>query len=271
MIFNGRTFAKERMRVLQETRQLFGLLSLGIIVGSADPVTLSYVRIKEKTAQALDVQLVRYEVIDSHTTDDVVALVHEASKMNQGVVVQLPLGFSHDLTCVINAIPLGRDIDVISEHANALFTQGSHVIMPPVASAINEIIDAFDIEVSKKRVVVIGRGALVGKPASVLFTLRGADVVTLTKGDPLEPFTRDADIIVLGAGVPGIVTGDMVKEGVVIFDAGTSESDGAIVGDADQSVIEKASFFTPVPGGIGPVAVVEIFANLLTLAGAPHA
>lgn len=264
MVFNGRTFAAKRLSVLQEERKEFGPLSLGIVVASHDPVTSSYVRIKERNAAALDIRLVRYEVAPSASTDEVVALVYKASQ-ESGVVVQLPLPPDLDTQRVLDAMPPEKDVDVISTRAAEAFVQGNSSVMPPVASAINEIIDAYDLALEGKRAVVVGRGRLVGAPAARLLALRGAEVVVLDKSDDLALYTNEADIIVLGAGSPHLLTSEMVKSGVVVFDAGTSESGGEIVGDANPEVLEKASFFTPVPGGIGPVAVVEIFNNLFTL------
>ncbi len=270
MIFNGRAFVKERLRVLQGERKKFGPLSLGIVVGSADPVISSYVRIKEKTALALDISLTRYPVTEQDSTEAVIETVRAAATLHDGVIVQLPLGFAHDIERIVNAIPVSVDVDVISQSAGELFIQGKHVVLPPVASAINEIIDAYDIATDGVRAVVVGKGRLVGMPAYHMLKMRGADVVAFDKNDELEEKLREANIIVLGAGSPHLVTPDMVQEGVVVFDAGTSESGGAIVGDADPAVGDKASFFTPVPGGIGPVAVVEIFANLLALKTTPR-
>lgn len=263
MIFNGRAFAKERLAVLQEERKQFGPLSLGIVVGSHDPVTSSYVKIKEKNAQALDIALVRYVVDDMMSTDEVLKIIADAHQ-EDGVIVQLPLPVSLSTEKALSALHMSKDVDVISPEATTLFIEGKHSVMPPVASAINEIIDAENIQIEGKCAVVVGKGRLVGTPAFHLMKARGADVVALGAGDDLASL-KDADIIILGAGSPFLVTPEMVKEGVVVFDAGTSESGGVVVGDADPAVGQVASFFTPVPGGIGPVAVVEIFSNLLAL------
>ncbi len=266
MIFDGRAFARERLRVLQEARKEFGPLSIGIVVSSSDPVTSSYVKIKERNAQALDIGLVRYVVPDHATLRETLDAVAAAST-HDGVIVQLPLPPDIPADEVLDAMPPEKDLDVISTSASERFAGGRHPIMPPVASALNEIIDAHNIMVQGKKVVIVGKGKLVGLPAYHLMRFRGAQVVSLDHDDALAPAVKDADILVLGAGSPHLVTPDMVKEGVVVFDAGTSESGGVVVGDADPRISEKASFFTPVPGGIGPVAVVEIFANLLTLVG----
>lgn len=264
MIFNGRKFAAERLVQLREERAAFGALRLGIVVAASDPVTASYVRIKEKNARALDVELMRFPISGHASQEEAEAAVREANGCD-GTIVQLPLPPGLDVERVIAAIDSERDVDVISPKAAALFASGTHPIMPPVASAINEIIDAYTIQIEGKRAVVVGKGRLVGAPAFHLLTMRGADVQALDQSDVVSAHTRDADIIVLGAGVPSLLGADMVKNEVVVFDAGTSESGGAIVGDASPAVAEKASFFTPVPGGIGPVEVAEIFANLLQL------
>lgn len=264
MIFNGRAFSRERLRHLQEVRKEHGPLSLGVVVASADPVTSSYITIKERNAAALDIPVVRYTLSTSATQSEAEAAVDQAAT-HTGMIIQLPLPSDLNADALIARMPLAKDVDVISPDAFSRFSVGNHVVMPPVASAINEIIDAHAIQVEGKRAVVVGKGRLVGLPAYHLLKMRGASVTALGANDSLEVL-RDADLLVLGAGSPHLVTPEMVREGVVVFDAGTSESGGVVVGDAAPSVAEKASFFTPVPGGIGPVAVVEIFANLFTLA-----
>lgn len=264
MIFNGRAFSRERLRHLQEVRKEHGPLSLGVVVASSDPVTSSYITIKERNAASLDIPVVRYVLSEEVTQEEALAAVDQAAT-HSGMIIQLPLPVHLNADALIARMPLTKDVDVISPDAFRRFSTGTHVVMPPVASAINEIIDAHSIQVEGTRAVVVGKGRLVGLPAYHLLKLRGAEVVALDADDSLAAL-HDADIVVLGAGSPHLVTPDMVREGVVVFDAGTSESGGVVVGDAAPSVADKASFFTPVPGGIGPVAVVEIFANLFALA-----
>jgi methylenetetrahydrofolate dehydrogenase (NADP+)/methenyltetrahydrofolate cyclohydrolase len=138
--------------------------------------------------------------------------------------------------------------------------------LPPVAGAIVEIFVRNGVSASGKKAVVVGAGKLVGTPAAQLLRDLGAHVtvVTHTRGSLEE--LKDADIVVLGAGEPGLVKPEMLKQGVVLIDAGTSESSGKLAGDADPACAHVASVFTPVPGGVGPIAVAMIFKNLLTLA-----
>jgi methylenetetrahydrofolate dehydrogenase (NADP+) / methenyltetrahydrofolate cyclohydrolase len=120
--------------------------------------------------------------------------------------------------------------------------------------------------VFERHVVVVGSGKLVGLPASRWFMEQGSAVSVVTKDTAdIAYYTKNADIIVLGAGVPRLLTPDMVKEGVVILDAGTSEDGGVLAGDADPACAEKASLFTPVPGGIGPITVAVLLRNLVEL------
>ena len=256
MRFDGRTFAKRRRERLLKKREAFGPLTLGIVAASGDPVTDQYVRIKEATAQALNIDQKRYPLPAGATTDDAVALVHTAAGECDGVLVQLPLPESIDGDALLAAIPPEKDVDGLSPAPQ---------VLPPVVAAIDAIIESEAFDVTNKDVVVIGRGRLVGAPAAAYFEKHNSRVHVFGKGDHIEAHTRRADILVLGAGSPGLITRDMVKEGALVFDAGTSESGGTIVGDADPSIADKVKFFTPVPGGIGPVAIIEIFSNLLIL------
>ncbi|TAJ14579.1 bifunctional 5,10-methylenetetrahydrofolate dehydrogenase/5,10-methenyltetrahydrofolate cyclohydrolase [Patescibacteria group bacterium] len=150
----------------------------------------------------------------------------------------------------------GRDFQTSSNEFPAI---------PPVPAAMWYILKRNNVTVEGANVVLIGGGRLVGRPANILFKRLGANVTVLVKGDNVAEATKNADIIISGAGAPALIKPDMVKEGVVIIDGGTSESGGIVVGDADPLCAEKASVFTPVPGGVGPIAVTEIFANLVAL------
>jgi methylenetetrahydrofolate dehydrogenase (NADP+)/methenyltetrahydrofolate cyclohydrolase len=154
---------------------------------------------------------------------------------------------------------------VLSKAAYAEFEKGHWPAIPPVPAALAYILKESGVDVRGKHIVSLGRGRLVGRPAAILFQHLGATVELLGRDADIAAHTRDADIIILGAGVPGVLKPDMVKEGVAIVDAGTSELGGKVVGDADPAVAEKASIFTPVPGGVGPVAIAEIYKNLFAL------
>jgi methylenetetrahydrofolate dehydrogenase (NADP+)/methenyltetrahydrofolate cyclohydrolase len=251
MIVDGKVLAASRTAELVKERDGFGPLTLGIAVMTEDAVTSSFLRIKNRVAESLHIAVTQ------------AASLAELGSVD-GVILQLPLPDGVDTDRERDNIPLTKDVDVLSDDAYQKFVEGVYP-PPPVPRAMAYILKSHNIDVRGKKVVVIGQGRLVGKPAAALMRQSGAVVVTLEKGDDIASQTHNADIVILGAGEPYLLKPDMVKDGVIILDAGTSEAGGRVVGDADPACAEKAALFTPTPGGIGPIAVVEIFANLFEL------
>ncbi len=264
MIIDGRALAQKRRGKILASREGLKDLSLGVVMAVGNMATESFVRIKTRVAGELGIGVAQYRLTEEATNDDVLRALSEAGG-HDGIILQLPLSKSVDVELLRNAIPENRDVDLLGDAAFQVFESGKSVAIPPVAAAMKYICDAHDISYAGKNVVVVGQGRLVGLPASTLFKQLGGEVTIVNKGEDIGTRTRSADIIILGAGSPHMLTPDMVKEGVVVLDAGTSEAGGKVAGDADPRVAEKASLFTPVPGGIGPIAVAEIFANLIAL------
>jgi methylenetetrahydrofolate dehydrogenase (NADP+)/methenyltetrahydrofolate cyclohydrolase len=250
MIVNGKEIA-ERVYAALGARSL----TLGILMVGADPVTGSFVRAKERAAARLGVTVERETLSETAGEVEIIDALVALSDRTDGVIVQLPLPHGIDTERVLEMIPPGKDVDGISPKP---------LVRPPVAGALEEILKAEAVQVFDADAVVVGAGRLVGAPCASLLSDLGAHVVVLRKGDPLDPL-KTADIIILGAGEPGMIGPGHIKDGVVIIDAGTSESSGKVVGDADPACAEKASVFTPVPGGVGPVAIAMIFKNLYDL------
>lgn len=213
---------------------------LGIVVGSLDVATESFIKIKTRVAERLGVEVVRGDLPELVKTCD-------------GIIVQLPHPNAKEL---IASLPGDRDIDAIGPEP---------LVRTPVAEAISEVLVRSNTAARGKQAVVVGRGRLVGAPAAELLESLGAHVKVVTQTEGSLEELGDADIVVLGAGEPGLVAPDMIKEGVVLIDAGTSEAGGKLMGDAQPECAHVASVFTPVPGGIGPIAVAMIFRNLQTL------
>lgn len=248
MIIDGRKIAEEIISRLESERSsLPPVLKLGFVMGEGDEAVASFVRIKERVANRLQVVVVREEV---KTTEEALKALERLSRNTDGIIVQLPLPESINTEEVLATIPKEKDIDFVN---------------PPVAEAIREVLMRTTTTLQEKRAIVVGHGRLVGAPSAELLRELGAKVTVLESKDSLNSL-KDADIVVLGTGSPGLVTKDMLKEGVVLIDAGTSESNGKLAGDADPRCAEVASVFTPVPGGIGPIAVAMIFRNLFALA-----
>lgn len=250
MIIDGRALAERRIAELLSERSTLGPLTLSLVVMQEDAVTASFLKIKSRVAERLQVT-VEYVPSMQRATGD-------------GIILQLPLPSEVNVDLERNKIPLLKDVDGLSDAAFAAFVRGDFP-PPPVPRAMEYILASHNISLTGKRVVVVGQGRLVGTPAAELCRQRGALVTVVGKGDDVARQTRAADVVILGAGEPLLLKPEMVRDGVIILDAGTSESSGKVVGDADPRCAERASLYTPVPGGVGPVAVVEIFANLFAL------
>ncbi|MEK7109399.1 MAG: bifunctional 5,10-methylenetetrahydrofolate dehydrogenase/5,10-methenyltetrahydrofolate cyclohydrolase [Patescibacteria group bacterium] len=245
MIIDGRQIAEEILSALEKERGAFGALTLGVLMVSGDAATESFIKIKSRAAARLDVEVRRFgpgEMQQALTCD--------------GIIVQMPIPNAEAL---IAALPPEKDVDALNKNS---------LVRPPVAEAIAEILKRTGVKPRGKRAVVVGAGRLVGAPAAKLLHELGADVEVVTNRDGSLTSLKTADIVVLGAGEPGLVKPEMLKKGVVLVDAGTSEAGGKLAGDADPSCADVCSVFTPVPGGIGPIAVAMIFKNLFVLAKA---
>jgi methylenetetrahydrofolate dehydrogenase (NADP+)/methenyltetrahydrofolate cyclohydrolase len=237
VIIDGKRIAED---ILNELGNSLRGRTLGIVVNSGDPATESFVKIKERVAARLGVEVKRGELQDLLATCD-------------GVLVQLP---HPQAEALLAQIPPDKDVDALGP---------APIVLAPVAAAVKEVLTRSGVDIKNKKAVVVGEGRLVGRPMAVMLRAEGAllHIITLESGSLAE--LKNADIVVSGAGSPGLIKPEMLKQGVVFIDAGTSESSGKVVGDADPSCAEVASIFTPVPGGVGPIAVAMLFKNLSEL------
>jgi methylenetetrahydrofolate dehydrogenase (NADP+)/methenyltetrahydrofolate cyclohydrolase len=240
-----------------------------VLVGS-DPASAQYVRMKAKTAESIGLSFHHAEFPETITTEELIAQIQRLNTIPYmtGLIVQLPLPKHIDRAKVLNAIDPPIDVDCLTEVNSERFYCGELVPVFPTARAVMATLDSLQLPLTEKKIVVLGQGMLVGKPVTQLLKNRGIEPVTITREtvEPL-PLIASADIIISATGAGKYVKGDMIKEGTVIIDAGTSESNGGIVGDVDlESVAEKASFVSPTPGGVGPVTVSMLLDNVVTIA-----
>lgn len=270
MIVDGRSIAEAlNMRVKAHVAALPLPITLGIVVVGSDPVIANFVGIKKRVAEQVGVILKEFHFSEGIAEE---ALLREVSLLSKevtldGLIIQLPLPAHIVSQQILNAVDIEKDVDMLSQGARAAFSQGSAKILPPVAGAIQEILEQHKIGVGGKDVLILGHGRLVGAPAALLMRHNHAHVTVVDKEvEHLADLTREADIIISGVGQPGILRPDMLKQGVVLIDAGTSEDGGKIVGDADPRCADVAALFTPVPGGVGPITVAVIFKNVSILA-----
>ena len=267
MIIDGKKIAEDIREVLKEEIAVLGHApTLSLVVVGEDPVIESFIRIKKRFAEEIGVHIEEHRFSDTIDTDTLLGKIEELSldPSVHGIVVQLPLPQSIDSEAILGALPSEKDVDVISHEGMMLFESGDSHILPPVVGAVKEILDRGGVSLENKKVVVVGQGRLVGRPVEIWFKNLGLETTVLTRTN-MDMFLdiKEADILVLGAGSPSLIKPDMIKQGVAILDAGTSEEKGKLAGDADPACAEKSSVFTPVPGGIGPITVAILFSNLL--------
>lgn len=184
-----------------------------------------------------------------------------------GIIIQLPLPKKFSEREILNILPEEKDVDVLSEKSLGRYYSGSENVLPPVVFSVSQLLKNCGAGLSGKNVVVIGAGELVGKPLCLWLMKKGATVSVLNKTTKdILFFTKNADILISGAGKADLIRGNMVKKGAIVIDAGTSIKDGRLVGDVDyKSVAKKAGFITPVPGGVGPLTVAGVIHNLIAL------
>lgn len=268
MVVDGRKIAEDLTALVRREAETFATpLVVRAIVMQPSPATESYLRIKERRAEEAGMRLELIRLEDDATTADVIRKIELPGA--DAIIVQLPLPDHVDTEAVLDAIPLTKDADVLSRKAQARFReQTPHALLPPVVGAIVEILERHGVMVAGKRAVVLGQGKLVGEPVTLWLRASGAVVTTRTRESGTDGMSalKEADLVISGVGSPGLIRPEHLSQGVVLVDAGTSESGGAIVGDADPACAEVASLFTPVPGGVGPVAVAYLMKNVLTLA-----
>jgi methylenetetrahydrofolate dehydrogenase (NADP+) / methenyltetrahydrofolate cyclohydrolase len=225
--------------------------------------TQKYLELKKRKAAEVGIALRVVELPDTVSTEEAVACVQAVASQVDGVVVQLPFPTHVDREALLAAVPVEKDPDGFA------YGMSDAACIPPVTAAILAIAKTYNVDFLDKNIVVLGQGRLVGAPAARFLRAAGAPVTVLTEADFNEAIVKEADVIITGIGKPHFVTPDMVKEGVVIFDAGTSEDGGVVVGDVRPDVAEAASLFTPVPGGIGPITIAALLQNLLFLVNCP--
>lgn len=271
ILLDGKKLAQKIIANLaQEVSDTKKRLRLAVVVVGKDPVVEKFIAQKRKIAGHIGVDFRIYpfdvNVRASELRTRVADIVHD--KKNTGVIVQLPLSPHIGKQHMLNAIPPDKDVDVLSSGAIGNVVVGKSPIISPVAGAVKALFDEYGIQCTDKRIVIMGNGALVGKPIALWLLSEQIGFSIVDEDTPnASALLADADIIISGIGKPGFITGAMIKEGAIIVDAGTSEQNGRLAGDVDfESASKQASFITPVPGGVGPVTVAMLFRNLIELA-----
>ncbi len=244
---------------------------LAVIIVGNDPASQVYVRNKKRACEEVGFYSESYEMPEETTQDELVALVERLNnddKIN-GILVQLPLPKHLDETEILLKIRPEKDVDAFHPYNVGKIMIGNHDFLPCTPAGVMVLLERSGVQISGKKCVVIGRSNIVGKPmAMLLLHANGTVTVCHSKTENLSEICREADILVASIGKPEFVTADMVKDGAVVVDVGINRLEsGKLVGDVAFSKVEpKASYITPVPGGVGPMTITMLLQNTLTAA-----
>ncbi len=269
---------KEELRIkTQQLKNKGGKVPhLSAILVGTDGASQTYVNAKVKDCEEVGFESSKYVFDDSITEEE---LLHEVEKLNNdervdGFIVQLPLPKHIDVDKILNAIKPEKDVDGFHPINFGRMASNLPAYVPATPYGVMELLKRYEIPTKGKHCVVVGRSHIVGSPVSILMgsaNYPGDATVTLTHRftENLEHYTKQADILVVAVGKPGLITPDMVKEGVVIIDVGTTrvpdtskKSGFALKGDVlFEEIKDKASHITPVPGGVGPMTRAGLLMN----------
>lgn len=275
-IIDGKAIsAKIREQIKEETDRLKrerGITpGLAVIIVGEDPASKVYVRNKKRACEEAGMYSAVYELGEDTSEGELLKLIASLNTDPKihGILVQLPLPGHINESNIIDAISPSKDVDAFHPINVGKITLGEYDFLPCTPAGVMELLSESGIDITGKECVVIGRSNIVGKPQALLLLAKNGTVtVCHSKTKNLPEVTRRADILVVAIGRPDFVTGDMVKEGAVIIDVGMNrKADGKLTGDVDFASVEpKASFITPVPGGVGPMTITMLLKNTLTSA-----
>jgi methylenetetrahydrofolate dehydrogenase (NADP+)/methenyltetrahydrofolate cyclohydrolase len=274
LIIDGKKVAtdiRNRIKTQLEQAPQFKITLATVLVGS-NPASQLYVGMKHREANAAGIQS-KHITLDENISQqaleaEVTALAENDSV--HGILVQLPLPAHLDKESMLEKIPPEKDVDGLTDINMGRLLQGKKQLVPCTPLGVMRLIEAYNIETSGRRAVVVGRSALVGLPQMLLLGEKGVDAtVTLahSKTREMAEVCRNADILVCAAGSPGMITSDFIKPGAMVFDVGVSRVGDKIQGDVEfDSVSKIAGGITPMPGGTGPMTVACLLENTLQAA-----
>ena len=255
---------KEVNELKEKTGRVPGLATL--LVGD-DPASAIYVRNKNKICRELGFKSFEQKLSLDTSEAKLLKLIKELNSNNDihGILVQLPLPNQIDSEKILQAIDPNKDVDGFHPINVGKLVVGNALLTPCTPSGIIKLLDHYEINISGKHAVILGRSNIVGKPVSNLLLQRNATItICHSRTKNLEEITRSADILVAAIGRANFVTENMVSKGAIVIDVGINRVDGKLIGDINfESVSKKASYITPVPGGVGPMTIALLMENTL--------
>lgn len=241
---------------------------LAVVLVGENPASLVYVNNKQKTCHELGIEsksIIIPEDFGQENLLDVIQDLNEDPTIN-GILCQLPLPAGYNEQAIIEAINPVKDVDAFHPINVGRIVTGDYTFLPCTPAGVMEMLQYYNIDISGKECVVVGRSNIVGKPMSMLLLHKNGTVtIAHSRTEDLSEVCHRADILVVAVGKPKFITADMVKEGAVVIDVGINRIDGKLCGDVDfENVSRKTSWITPVPGGVGPMTIAMLMKNTVT-------
>jgi len=257
-----------RAEVADDVREL-GEVGLATLQVGEDEASTVYLRLKHQAAAEVEIVSVDRKLPHAITEEELLGLVADlnADEAIDGILVQLPLPEHIDEARVIAAVDPVKDVDGFHPFNAGQLYLGRPTHVPATPVGVMALLAEYRIPLDGARAVVVGRSTIVGKPVAHLL-LQAHSTVTICHShtDDLSRQTLDADVLVVAAGVPEMITADMVKSGAAVVDVGINRTDAGIVGDVDPAVADRVAFLTPVPGGVGPMTIAMLLSNTVRAA-----
>lgn len=268
-IINGKEIAEHIKTQVKNEIELLDIQStLAVIVVGNNSASKVYVNNKKKACENVGIKSLEYSFPEDASEENLIDFINELNKNPDvnGILVQLPLPKHIDTNAVLESIDPKKDVDGFTAINTGKLWQGEYCLEPCTATGIINLLDYYGIEIAGKHCVIVGRSNIVGKPLAALLLKENATVtICHSKTKDLDKYTSQADILISAVGKPKFITWGMVKQGAVVIDVGINrDENGKLCGDVDfDNVKDKASYITPVPGGVGPMTVAMLMRNTL--------
>ena len=270
MILDGKKLREKILNELKEKICKKDLrIKLAIILVGNNEASKVYIRNKEKACLEVGIDVIKYEMPESTSEEEVCNLINALNNNPSitGIILQSPVPKGIDFDRCSALIDSKKDVDGFTKDNIYNLYLNKETILPCTVKGILRLLEEYKIPIAGSNVVIVGRGNIVGKPLGLAMLNKDATVTWIhSKTKDIASITKNADILVVAAGSPRLITADMVKEGATVIDVGTSWVDGKLIGDVDyEEVSKKVSFITPNPGGVGPMTVAMIMDNLVEM------
>lgn len=274
-VINGKELAQKirnELKIEVEELKRNGVIpKLAVIMVGDDKASKVYVRNKSKACEEIGIEFEEFLMNENTSMEELLAVIEKLNSRNDvhGILLQSPIPKHLDINKAFNAIDYKKDVDGFNPINVGKLSIGEDCFISCTPLGVVKMLEEYDIPVQGKNVVILGRSNIVGKPLiQCMLRKNGTVTVCHSKTENIKEITKNADILIVAIGKAKFVTAEMVKEGAVVIDVGINRNeDGKLVGDIDYEAIEKkASYITPVPGGVGPMTIAMLMNNVVKAA-----